>query len=290
LREFLSLAFGNPFITPEPDEHAMFLAFAASLRSASLSRQVGAVIVSANGDVVGTGCNDVPRGGGGLYWPGPGDCRDHTRQYDSNDRRRDEIVEDVFIKLKKNKLLDDGTTPTLVKKALEKSILHEITEYGRSVHAEMEALLSCTRTGVSLRGATLYTTTFPCHNCAKHIIAAGVSRVVYIEPYPKSKAMELHSDAIVIEEGEKSGRVVFAPFIGIGPRRFVELFSLEPGPGRRIERKKNGAIVKWESGKAQLRAPMQLADYLQLEVAAAALTSNRSSRRARERKVGRRTP
>ena len=46
-----------------------------------------------------------------------------------------------------------------------------------TAHAEMEALLSCARSGVSTRGATLYSTTFPCHNCAKHIIAAGVARV-----------------------------------------------------------------------------------------------------------------
>lgn len=275
LQDFLRLAFGHPFITPDPDEYAMFLAFAASLRSAQLRRQVGAVVVSANGDVVGTGCNDVPRGGGGLYWPGSGDCRDHVQQFDSNDRRRDEIVNDVFDKLKSAKLLKRGTDADRVSEALKLSILQEISEYGRAVHAEMEALLSCMRNGVSPRGGTLYTTTFPCHNCAKHIIASGISRVVYIEPYPKSKAMDLHSDAIAIEEGDMQDRVVFAPFIGIGPRRFIELFSLEPGPGRKIERKKNGAIVKWESAKAQLRAPMQLLDYLELELAAAALTSKR---------------
>lgn len=93
--------------------------------------------------------------------------------------------------------------------------------------------------------------------------------------------MDLHSDAIAIEEGDMQDRVVFAPFIGIGPRRFIELFSLEPGPGRKIERKKNGAIVKWESAKVQLRAPMQLLDYLELELAAAVLTSNRRHRQVR---------
>lgn len=279
VRDFLNLAFGYPFVTPEPDEYAMFLAFAASLRSAQLGRQVGSVVVSAKGDVVGTGCNDVPRGGGGLYWPGAGDRRDHTLRFDSNDRRREEIVNDVFEKLSSARLLRRGTDADRVRHALERSILHEITEYGRAVHAEMEALLSCTRNGMSPQGGTLYTTTFPCHNCAKHIIAAGVSRVVYVEPYPKSRAMELHSDAIAIEEGDVQGRVYFAPFMGIGPRRFVELFSLEPGPGRKIDRKTNGEIVKWQSATAQLRAPMQLLDYLELELAAAALTSKRQRRR-----------
>lgn len=39
-------------------------------------------------------------------------------------------------------------------------------------------------------------TTFPCHYCARHIVAAGIYEVQYIEPYPKSKALQLHADAI----------------------------------------------------------------------------------------------
>jgi hypothetical protein len=52
----------------------------------------------------------------------------------------------------------------------------DITEFGCSVHAEMEALLACARSGRSARGAILYTTTFVCHNCTRHIIAAGISK------------------------------------------------------------------------------------------------------------------
>jgi cytidine deaminase len=39
----LELLFGNTFHTPRKDEHAMFLAMGAALRSAELGRQVGAV-------------------------------------------------------------------------------------------------------------------------------------------------------------------------------------------------------------------------------------------------------
>src|SRR5690606_34872792 len=44
LWRILDLLFGNPFVTPTFDEFAMFMAFSASLRSADLSRQVGAVV------------------------------------------------------------------------------------------------------------------------------------------------------------------------------------------------------------------------------------------------------
>lgn len=57
---FLDLIFGRPELSPRAHEHAMYLAYAASLRSADLSRQVGAVVTNAHGDVVAVGANDVP--------------------------------------------------------------------------------------------------------------------------------------------------------------------------------------------------------------------------------------
>ena len=67
IRRIIEILFGAPYQTPYFDEYAMFLSFAASLRSADLSRQVGAVITKDN-EVLGTGANDCPRFGGGLYW------------------------------------------------------------------------------------------------------------------------------------------------------------------------------------------------------------------------------
>jgi len=67
LWRILDLLFANPHVTPTLDEYGMFLAYAASLRSGDLSRQVGAVVVSHEGNVLATGANDVPKNGGGLY-------------------------------------------------------------------------------------------------------------------------------------------------------------------------------------------------------------------------------
>jgi cytidine deaminase len=66
IRRSLEVFFGHPFRTPTRDEYGMFLAFAAALRSADLSRQVGAVICTREGDVVAVGTNEVPKAGGGL--------------------------------------------------------------------------------------------------------------------------------------------------------------------------------------------------------------------------------
>lgn len=75
------------------------------------------------------------------------------------------------------------------KRELGNTRLMNLTEFTRAVHAEMEALLSAARVGVSVRGATLYTTTFPCHNCAKHIVDSGIARVVFIEPIQRASRL-----------------------------------------------------------------------------------------------------
>jgi deoxycytidylate deaminase len=93
LERFFDLVFSNPYITPTRQEHGMFLAYAASLRSSQLGRQVGAAITSKDGDILAVGTNDVPKPGGGLYWPGPFDNRDHILKKDANDLQRDRMVQ-----------------------------------------------------------------------------------------------------------------------------------------------------------------------------------------------------
>jgi deoxycytidylate deaminase len=266
----LDLLFGHPYITPTRDEYAMFLAYAASLRSADLSRQVGAVIMSEAGEIISTGANDVPKYGGGLYWSddGENDQRDYRRGYDSNAQRRNGMVRDVVRKLDpEGTSEDDDHLLSRGKDLLKDTGLLDITEFGRAVHAEMEAILSCTRAGASPRHGTLFCTTFPCHNCAKHIVAAGIKRVVYVEPYPKSQAKRLHDDTIEIAAPANSNgtKVAFEPFVGVGPRRFMDLFSLRLSSGQRVVRNKGGVVINWDRATAQLRVPMEPTSYLERE-------------------------
>lgn len=299
LERFFDLVFANPYVTPTQQEHAMFLAYAASLRSAQLGRQVGAAITSKLGDVFGVGTNDVPAPGGGLYWPGPLDNRDHILKYDSNDIQRDRIAErlvesvndldrkreDAISEILKQvsgtaeaaqELLDQIRKrlidPSLVSGSLRVPFRNrlDITEYGRAVHAEMDALLSCARSGVSPQNGLLYVTTFPCHNCTRHIIASGVERVFYIEPYGKSRAEELHEDEINVEEKleRKKGRVrrvPFTHFVGVGPRRYFDLFSLSLGGGHELLRKQNSEIIEIRRHNAWTRIPLSPYSYLQKE-------------------------
>jgi cytidine deaminase len=137
----------------------------------------------------------------------------------------------------------------------------------------MDSLLSCARAGIETIGATLFSTTFPCHNCAKHIVAAGVRRVVYIEPYEKSQAIQLHGDAIRSDDhGDRSDaerdpkKVVFEPFVGVGPRRYFDLFSMKLSDGYPLKRKIAGRTAPWaKTQDAVVRVPMLPTSYLERE-------------------------
>lgn len=67
IERFLNLVFGVGVQTPTRDEYAMQAASGVSLNSACLSRQVGAVIVSNSGELIGQGANDVPKFRGFTY-------------------------------------------------------------------------------------------------------------------------------------------------------------------------------------------------------------------------------
>lgn len=275
----LALLLGHPYVTPTFDEHAMFMAFVAALHSADLSRQVGAVVAT-HDQVLALGANDVPKAGGGQYWASdnrlpekfqfPDDGRDFVHGFDANKVEQQRIIEDILTRGEKASLDRD----TLLE-VLKPSRIRDLTEFGRIVHAEMDALLACARAGISTREATLYVTTFPCHNCAKHIVAAGIKRVVFVEPYAKSKAADLHEDSISVgfeDPGEPvpdRGRVRFEPFVGVGPRRFFDLFSTGLGSGYPIKRKDDDARkVEWSPKAGRLRLQMLPASYLDLELIA----------------------
>ncbi|WFA08543.1 anti-phage dCTP deaminase [Tissierella sp. Yu-01] len=264
----IDLLFGDPFITPTFNEYAMFMAYASSLRSADLSRQIGSVIAKDN-EIIASGVNDCPKFGGGLYWPEFNDNnyvdieggRDYMLGYDSNKIEQKNIITSILDNLEVEKSEDNINK-------IKKAGIGNLTEYGRVVHSEMEALLMCSRNNISCKGASMYVTTFPCHNCAKHIIAAGIKEVIYIEPYPKSKAMDFYKEEIS-ENLSESNKVHFVPFIGVGPHRFVDLFSTSSIQWyKKIRKNKDGYIISWDQKSANVRNPMNVFSYLDSELAA----------------------
>src|SRR6185312_9850533 len=257
LRRFVHLLFGSNEITPTHDEYGMYLAKSAALRSSDLSRQVGVAIFRPSGEVLTLGCNEVPKAGGGTYWSGDaGDARDFVHGSDPNETRKTQVLVDLIDRLHKAGHLSEDlmqiADPNEISRLLlgksghdsvADSKLMDLLEFGRIVHAEMSALSDAARKGIAVEGGILYSTAFPCHLCAKLIVAAGISKVVYLEPYPKSYASDLHGDAIIVDSGAADAKVAFDAFLGVSPFRYRDLFE------KRRRKNAAGTAERWSSGR-----------------------------------------
>ena len=296
LDRFINLLFGNNQITPNADEYGLYMAKTASNRSSDLSRQVGAALFGESGEIISMGCNETPKAGGGTYWDGDlGDARDFVRGRDPNDDTKNEVLIDLIQRLKSGGHLAADTdakgdavqiTQHLLDMpdgdggAVSKSKIMDLIEFGRIIHAEMAAICDAARTGTSIKKATLYSTTFPCHLCAKHIVAAGIMKVVFLEPYPKSYAARLHSDAIAVGPNGDSGKVLFTPFIGVSPYRYRDLFE----KGRR--KTSNGEASRWSHGEPAPMVDLYFPSYMEAEMRLAAAMRDRLSPPLNEAETG----
>ncbi len=248
---------GRNDVGPTIDEYGSYFATAASIRSVDLSRQVGSAIFGNDGSLISVGCNEVPKAGGGSYWD---DMREKFRDVDlkteNNRNEINRIIYDVVERVFSFDFIKSHRSPSKIEErkrelseGLRESLLGDLTEYGRMTHAEMSAICEAARNGLKIQDATMYVTTFPCHNCSKHIIASGIKRVVYIEPYPKSKAGDLHSDALTID-GSSDKKVSFEHFVGISPKRYRDIFQRS-----QKRRDKSGQLKVWYSGEPVPQIP-----------------------------------
>ncbi len=148
------------------------------------------------------------------------------------------------------------------RKIFKKEMISNLIEYGRPVHAEMSAITSAARLGLSVNKAFLYCTTFPCHLCAKHIVASGIKKVIFIEPYPKSLASYLYADSIEVENKFSADKVIFYPFTGVAPRRFIDFFLLRDADKRK---QADGKKIEWQKYTATPRLKRFDESYLTIE-------------------------
>jgi dCMP deaminase len=68
-------------------------------------------------------------------------------------------------------------------------------ELCRGVHAEQNAVTQAAYFGVSVDGASIYTTTYPCSMCAKILINAGIREIIYSEGYSDDLSKQLLDEA-----------------------------------------------------------------------------------------------
>lgn len=252
---YLDLILGSKIITPTREESAMYAAASAASSSACLSRQVGAAVTDKNGEILSVGWNDVPKAFGGLYqFDRENDAagNDDLRCYNKggkcyNDEEKKTLAE-ALIETLGDDLIDNKKFDAAVKKILTDKRLQGLIEFSRAIHAEMHAIINAMRIGGDkISRGKIFVTTYPCHGCARHIVASGISEVYYIEPYRKSLALQLHSDALTESEADQD-HVRILPFEGVAPSRYLSIFQMKPDSrkkaGRTISIVPNQALPK----------------------------------------------
>lgn len=238
LSRLVKIVTHSALVRPTISETAMHHAFTAALQSACLSRQVGAALVDKTGSVVATGSNEVPKAGGGVYGEAFQEEAEDSRcammlhvsdRYCRNTREQNTIIDALIQNIAELKNVSPARAAELPL-LLRKTRIGSLLEFSRAVHAEMDAILSAAREGTPVVATRLFVTAFPCHYCARHIVSAGIDEVQYIEPYPKSQALQLHKDAIQVEytqwtpPSQGGTKVLFRPFAGVAPRLYKRAF------------------------------------------------------------------
>ncbi|MCL2756928.1 MAG: cytidine/deoxycytidylate deaminase family protein [Coriobacteriia bacterium] len=110
--------------------------------------------------------------------------------------------------VKDKRLLATGYNgvPTGIEHCLDRGCLREQLgipsgqqhELCRGLHAEQNALIQAARHGINIEGASLYSTAQPCVLCAKMLINAGITEIVYDREYPDPLALEMLNEANII--------------------------------------------------------------------------------------------
>lgn len=198
--------------SPFPVEVYMAQAYALSFRSKCLKRYVGAVIVGRNGLPVSSGFNENPL----RMRP----CVEEFGYCFKDDIMHKELEElpHVFCpncgqknsELKKPWRCSKPSCGENLKIRLYPS---RNMEKCTALHAEDRAIRGLP--GGKAIGATMYQTTFPCLQCARYIVDAGIKNVVFVEAYPvKESAYYL-----------KINNVAVYPFNGFKARAFNLIFK-----------------------------------------------------------------
>ena len=210
IEPYIDLMTGEHPRLPGRDEILITIAYAQAASSACLKRHVGAVAATQSGQIISTGFNENAEPMKACYQQF-GYCHKDSTMAGFLERLPEKYCPacaseiDIFAppwrcarcgaSLKEVYFRDRGM------------------RWCTAMHAEVRALRNACL--ASLQDAVLYTTTFPCYNCAKEVVHAGIKEVVYVEPYP---------DQDSVWYLEECG-IKIRPFEGVKLRSFHRLFS-----------------------------------------------------------------
>jgi deoxycytidylate deaminase len=247
--KYLALMAKPGYTQPTKEETLMHLAYSLSLRSTCISRQVGAVITDQVGYILGLGWNDVGSGQIGCGLKNKTEFLDllttlpkrisetvnteTLEQYKDEDsvcfkdvvsvseikNRLQKELDKQIDKLGQNKIkISQSEKNSLIRNTVE-TVKVKMQQYCRALHAEENAILqTAIRGGMGIKEGIIYTTTFPCELCSKKIYQAGISQIIYTEPYPDSLSLDL-----VLSAG--THRVKIQQFEGVMSHGYYRLYK-----------------------------------------------------------------
>lgn len=221
IHKFFKIILGKYKDYPTQSEFGISIATQTSVRSTFPNkRHVGAAILSSNGETISTGSIRAPSKSSNTKILDEEKINDGYDYFKKQTKQWEEFLE---------KIEKDSTTPLNKKKDAHelRKFINSTLDFHPCTHAEISAILDAAKLGTSIRGASFYTTLYPCHLCAKDIISAGIEEVVYLEAYPKSKNEQLYPHNITDHHESGTDKIVFSPFFGVGPERFHFYYSLE---------------------------------------------------------------
>ncbi len=220
---YLALMMHPGLVMPTSIENCMQIAYTAKKSSGCISRQVGAVVTDSGYSIKSVGWNSTPQGQTPCLLRNAEDLLRGANESDYSDYERNDH--------KFRKALSDKYSQVIFKsgssnrnlsfcfKGVQNEIEGEKNQvHTRALHAEENAFLQIAKYGGQhLAGGVLFTTASPCELCAKKAYQLGISKIVYIDPYPG-----IATEHILSVGAQKPALELFRGAVG---RAFYQLYQ-----------------------------------------------------------------
>jgi len=229
---YMALILHPGLVPPTAVERNMQVAYTAKLNSGCISRQVGAVVTDSDYSLKAVGWNSTPSG------QTPGVLRNAAdllkvydektnrsevikfSEYEKNDKKFKKAFKEIYEKPLENNDLKGRNFSFCFKDIRNQIKGNKNQVHTRALHAEENAFLQIAKYGgQALNGGVLFSTASPCELCAKKAYQLGISKVIYVDPYPG-----IAKDNI-IESGESDKRPEMILYRGAIGRAYHKLYQ-----------------------------------------------------------------
>lgn len=187
---YVALMLHPGLVMPTSTESCMQIAYSVKQNSGCISRQVGAVVTDSQYSVKAVGWNNTPQGQVPCLLRSADDLINGFDEaaysfYEKNDEEFRNVLHDKFNFVRRQSYLD-GRNLSFCFKDVQNQVEQKKNQvHTRSLHAEENAFLQISKHGgQAVKGGILFTSASPCELCAKKAYQLGMSKIVYIDPYP----------------------------------------------------------------------------------------------------------